>query len=392
MRQLRPGVRLGPYRLGRKLAHGGMGDVYLAYPRSGVGEPLALKVLHRSRTASERAVQKFRAEARLTSCLSHPNLVEVFDSGENGGWHYLAMELVDGVTLAELWEALRKRKRHLPIELVSFLGRGILSALSHVHGQVGDDRRPLKVVHRDVTPNNVMVSTRGEVKLIDFGIAHGLHVPSDTVPGTLRGTLEYVAPEQLRGRPVDGRTDVHGAAVTIFFAATGRSAFWRGNERDSLEAVLDEPLPDLLQLRADAPLSLCTALRKATEKSPDGRFSSAADFQRALPPVSSRAPAELGKLVRELCGQAVAQEGRVRLATLEESRRAALWGGALGLSAALFLAAGVVFFSPPRSALNAASPTSIKPRTSAHARQVKKKAPPAATKQPERYRKLRSSK
>lgn len=302
MQELRPGLVFAHYLLERKLAFGGMGDVYLAKDRSAGNALVALKILQRDRCADERRVRAFEAEGELSERMDHSNLPRIFERGSWRGWHYLAMEWVNGVTLTELTEALKARDQHLSSSAVSYLARKLCAALHHAHELVDDDGRPMRLVHRDVTPRNVMVSLDGEIKLIDFGIARTRRSASSTGAGEIKGTLEFLSPEQLRGLPVDRRTDLHGAALTIFYAATQVSPFWRGDESKTLDAIAKEPIPSLSAHRDDLPAQLDQALRRSACKEPQERFSTARELAHAFPQPSLDAEAELASLVRQIFG------------------------------------------------------------------------------------------
>jgi eukaryotic-like serine/threonine-protein kinase len=284
----------GRYVLGPRIAQGGMGEVFLA-TQTGMGafsKPLVLKLMLPHLASRPRAIELFLAEARLASRMNHPNVVQIFDVGVIDGRYFIAMELVRGVSLARLVSALREHGEHLPLDLLLYVARALCDALHHAHEQRGPDGLPLNLVHRDVTLENVLVSTDGQVKLTDFGIAR-----ATTAPGlNVAGKDGYIAPEVLQGAEVDRRADIFGAAITLMSLA----AVERPDERGHLA------VPE--QTRTPLPLQFVEALDLACSPAPGRRFASARQFRDALPPVSSADAADvLGSLVQRLCAAQMTQ-------------------------------------------------------------------------------------
>ena len=283
----------GRYLLGPRLAVGGMGEVHLA-TQLGMGEfakPLVLKLLLPHLAVIPRAVEMFLTEARLASRMNHPNVVHIFDVGVIDSRYFIAMELVRGVALSKLVQALIQRGRPLEPELIFYIARCLCDGLHHAHEQKGSDGRPLGLIHRDVTPENVLLGVEGQVKLTDFGVARAQDRASD---GHVVGKQGYIAPEQLKRGEVDRRADVFSAAVTLMTLATLQRP-----ERD-------QPLPALLTLRSDLPPSFAAALQKASHVDPHQRFATARELRDALPPSTLGDTAEtLGALVQALCADQV---------------------------------------------------------------------------------------
>ncbi|MBI3185939.1 MAG: serine/threonine protein kinase [Myxococcales bacterium] len=294
--------RLGEYLLGPVIGSGGMAEIHYAV-RRGLGEftrPLALKVLRPQFAGDPKVLQMFLNEARIVARLDHPNLVQVFDVGCAHGRYYIAMELVRGITLAELIDALRLRRKGCPARLISYIGRSVLEALQHAHEACDAAGRPLGLIHRDVTPHNVLLSTDGRVKLTDFGIAKARDLQGLTCKGTLKGTLEYVSPEQLTARPLDHRVDIYSTSITLLTLATADAVFWRGTVDGTIRAIRSDPLPDLSSVRPDVPVALAAALVRAAQRDRERRFPTAASFGQALPPVDHSCMSDLARLVRAL--------------------------------------------------------------------------------------------
>lgn len=296
-----PGAPLGRYLLGPRLAVGGMGEVFVA-TQLGLGrfqKPLALKLLLPHLAADADAVEMFLDEANLAARMSHPNVVQIFDVGLTSGRYYIAMELVPGISMYDLIHGLAARGKRVSPAVLQYVARCLCDGLHHAHELRGPDGRHLGVVHRDVTPHNVLLSSRGEVKLSDFGIAKFRTCTSHTRPGMVKGKLAYLSPEQTLGKKPDRRADIFSAAVTLFYLSTLESPFRRDSQAATLKAVQDEPLPSLATLRPDLPASFAAALERATRKDPNERFATAHAFREALPSVPMETCDELAELVRK---------------------------------------------------------------------------------------------
>jgi serine/threonine-protein kinase len=292
-------IPLGRYTLGERLGVGGMGEVYLAIA-SGLGgfeKPLALKLLLPHLSDKKPVVDRFLAEAHLAAKMSHVNVAHIFDVGTAEGRYFIAMELVRGVSLASLIKSQLKSGKHLPVGVVAYISRAVCDGLHHAHTLAGPDGKPLGVVHRDVTPHNILLSVDGAVKLTDFGIAGAAGVA--TSGSGLYGKAAYIAPELLRDGPFDRRADLFSLGVTLFHLGTLTSPFRRETQDETLSAVTDAPLPSLAALRPDFPPGLVAALERATAKDPAQRFDDARQMRDAMPAPPVDAPDQLSKLVSE---------------------------------------------------------------------------------------------
>jgi len=275
-----PGVRFGEYVLVRKLAAGGMGELFLAY-RSGRGRPLALKRMLPALATDPDRAQRFADEARLALQLDHPFVVRTLDVGEAEGTPFFAMEFLLGANLAEVIASLR-RKGPCPWELAARIGICLGEGLEYVHGLQTASGRALHLVHRDLEPSNIVLTSVGAPKLIDFGIAMADFRKTATQPGVLFTKLRYAAPEQVRLEPVDARTDVYGLALSLFELLTGQCPFVRATPDLTLRAVQGELAPHLNRVRRGLPRALGTLLAGALAKRPSERPASAAVFRAAL--------------------------------------------------------------------------------------------------------------
>ncbi len=278
---LGPGTAVGRYVINRKLAEGGMAEIFLASAQGaeGFSKDVVIKVVKEFLSADSQFVQMFIAEARLASRLNHANVVQIFDFGKHDDSYYLTMEYVRG---ASLWE-LRKRSRELgtvvpPVlsaEIITQVARGLQYA--HALTERGEK---LGVVHRDVTPHNVLLSFDGAVKLTDFGIAKA--TTTHTVPGMLKGKFAYMSPEQGRGEKVDARTDIFALGIVLWELLTGGRLFDGDSDLAMLRAVQETLIPPPSRLNPEVPTELSDIVMKALARPLDERFQSAFEFEKAL--------------------------------------------------------------------------------------------------------------
>jgi serine/threonine protein kinase len=287
---------LGPYELLRPLAQGGMAEVFLARRVSGgVEKRLVIKRIRRERASDPRFVAMFVEEARLSMALVHRNIVPVFDFGRAGDELFLAMELVDGPDLDAMLRHAREHGSRLDPMLVAYIALEACQALEHAHHARAADGTPRPLVHRDVTPRNVLVSRAGEVKLVDFGVATSevatSEVAGDRDAGKVRGTPAYMAPEQARGQAVDGRADLFSLGLVMWEALAGRRAY-EGRRQDELLAQARAgqvpPLPAQTPgmtagvTPGAIPEALGRIVARATAAQPGDRYASAREMQLAL--------------------------------------------------------------------------------------------------------------
>jgi len=274
----------GRYRLVEPLASGGMADVWRAETTlaEGVVKQVALKLVRGEHGARSDFVRMFVEEARLASRLGHANVVQVLDFDQVDGRYYIAMELVRGHDLGRVVERCRDRGVRLGLARAVHAGAEVAKALAYAH-RLADGGAPLGVVHRDVSPHNVLVSYEGEVKLADFGIARAMGQAGLTAPGTLKGKLAYMAPEQARGEPLDARADVFALGVVLWELCAGRRLFARDTDAATLAAVLDGPPPSPPSAwNEEVPPELDAAILGALERDRVRRTGSAQELATAL--------------------------------------------------------------------------------------------------------------
>jgi serine/threonine protein kinase len=288
------GERLGDYLLLGKVAEGGMGEVFLARrqrPRRS-GKLLILKTIATRLAQDARFVALFRSEALLAACMEHPNIVRVYEAGEAQGRPFIAMERVQGRSLREVIDAALARGQQLDAELCRGLLEQVCAAVAYAHELTCAAGRPLRVLHRDLNPRNVLVSYAGEVKLIDFGIATSDLSAAGAAAPAAEGKFAYMSPEQARGQPLDARADVFALGVTLYEMLTGQNPFRRGSRELTLDAVLHHhPPPPSAEGAAHA--SFDRIADRALAKDPRRRHPSAAalrdDLRRLkLPPPKQR--------------------------------------------------------------------------------------------------------
>ncbi len=277
-------LRLGPYVLGERLGLGGMAEVFVgrrAGPH-GFAKRFAIKRILPDLAKDQRFVSMFIDEARICAGLQHPNIVEVVDFGESQGELFMAMEYVDGVSLARLLRHVAGKRSSFPIALAVLIARDVLRGLSHAHQAADEHGRPLGLVHRDVSPGNVLISRMGEVKLADFGIVRGVTLDRRTDPGELKGKLGYMSPEQVIGAEVDPRSDVFAVGILLAEMLTACPLFSGRDELEVLTRIHEADLSTLERQSANIPPELLAITRRALKRQPWDRFQTAAEFAQAL--------------------------------------------------------------------------------------------------------------
>ncbi|NVJ26234.1 serine/threonine protein kinase, partial [Myxococcus sp. AM011] len=266
-------MQVGKYQLVRKLATGGMAEVYLAKAAGPMGfeKTLVLKRILPHLAEDPAFVEMFLGEARLAAQLEHPNIVQIFDFGEADGSYFLAMEFIDGPTLRRLVK--RAAEQPLPpmmcAKLVSLAAEGLAFAHDFCDATTGE---PLGLIHRDVSPDNILVSRQGAVKVVDFGVAKVAGQGHRTQTGVAKGKVSYMPPEQLRTKPLDKRVDVYALGVVLYELLTGRRPFDATTEASTMQAILFEPFIPAVERRPDLPVALQKVLDLALAKERDARY------------------------------------------------------------------------------------------------------------------------
>ena len=290
----------GKFRLLKRLGAGGMGEVYLA-KEEGREEALVVKRILPHLTSNPRFLRLFLDETRIASRLTHPNIARIFELGEESETWFVSMEHVPGLDLRELLRRSRDRDEAVPLELAFSIALQIARALEYAHDARDAQERPLRIVHRDVSPHNVLVSRTGQVKLIDFGVAKAANKALHTATGILKGKFPYMAPEQANARRVDRRTDVFALGIVLWETLTGMHLFRGKTDAATLKQVRACEVTPPSELLLDLPTWVDPIVLKALAKEPKARYQTAGQFAEALEEkLSGLPPADLGAWVQGL--------------------------------------------------------------------------------------------
>jgi tRNA A-37 threonylcarbamoyl transferase component Bud32 len=267
---------LGPYRLLSKVAQGGMAELFLAdYLREdGFRRRVALKRILPHLATNEEFIRMFVREARLAALLQHPNIVQVFDYGKISNVSFIAMEYIDGKSLGQV---ISQMKEGLPVEPAVFIFSEICKGLDYSHTKVDDQSgKALNIVHRDISPQNILISYQGEVKISDFGISKASTDPNLTQAGVIKGKLMYLAPEQLIGLDVDHRLDLYALGLVAYQTLTGHFAYQFDSEVEAIKNIPTAVIPPLSHRRPGIPEELERIVMKCLDKNVATRYQSAA--------------------------------------------------------------------------------------------------------------------
>jgi serine/threonine protein kinase len=277
-------VPFGKYLLLERVAVGGMAEVWLAkrVEGEGVSELLAVKRILPNLSADGEFIKMFVDEARIAGQLQHPGIVPMQELGRIGQTFYIAMEYVWGRDLLQILRTVKQEGQKIPFAAATYVAARVCEALHYAHVKVDKHGKPLELVHRDVSPQNVIVSFDGKVKLIDFGIAKAASRTTKTQAGTLKGKVGYMSPEQVRGLPVDGRSDLFAVGTLLYEMLTVRPLFARGNNFEAMNRVRDADVPPIASRVPDIPPQLAQIVTKALSREPGDRYATAQDMQKAL--------------------------------------------------------------------------------------------------------------
>jgi serine/threonine-protein kinase len=280
-----PARRFGRYELLGRLAVGGMAEIYLAREvvDGEVERVLVIKLLKSDIAEHEDFVLLFRDEARLATQLRHPYIAHVYECGQIDGRHYIAMEWVKGVSLASHVRRLYQNRQRVPLPIALRIVCDVAEALDYAHRATSDDGSPLHVVHRDVSPQNIVISYDGIVKLLDFGIAKARSRLTSTQSGTVRGKFAYMSPEQCEGNErIDWRSDIFSLGVVLHELVTGQALFERSSDVATMMAVADFVIPPPHEIDPKTPILLSGIVMRALAREPDRRFQTARELQEEL--------------------------------------------------------------------------------------------------------------
>ncbi len=273
----------GNYQLVKKLATGGMAEVWLAKQTGieGFNRHVVVKRILPHLAEDPEFVQMFLNEAKIASRFNHPNIAQIYDLGETGGQYFIAMEFIHGEDLGRVmrraWSTGQWIARHISLRMMADCCQG----LHYAHTRLDERGQPLRVVHRDISPQNILVSFDGAVKVVDFGIAKASDQVSNTKSGAIKGKFAYMAPEQAAGKPLDARSDLFALGLVLYELVTGVRPLKRDSELATLQAALECKI-DPPSAVAEVPHELDDIVMRALAKAPDDRYADAREMQRAL--------------------------------------------------------------------------------------------------------------
>ena len=303
------GATANSYQILGKLAVGGMAEIFLARGAgvTGVERHCVLKRILRELASDAQFVQMFIDEARLAAQLQHPNIASVYDIGMLGDSYFFTMEYVHGETVRSLLQRAQGGRRSLPLACVLTIIAGTAAGLHHAHERHGSDGRHLGIVHRDISPSNVMVSYEGNVKIVDFGVAKADDRASKTRSGIVKGKISYLSPEQCRGARVDRRSDLFSLGIVMWEMLTGARLYRRDSDFDNMAAIVHEAPPPPSSRRPEVPRAVDDIVMRLLAKSVSDRFQTAREVVEAIENASLRAGTILSmsavsRLIREMFG------------------------------------------------------------------------------------------
>ena len=314
-----PVKRFGEYTLIKKLATGGMAEIWLARQTgiAGFARFLVVKKILAHLAEQETFVRMFQDEARTSAMLSHPNVVQIHDLGNKNGTYYIAMEYIAGENLAAIaWRGM-KRGRPIPPEYAARIISEACKALHYAHTLAGPDGRPLDIVHRDVSPQNILVTYEGSVKVVDFGIAKAATKTEHTKTGMLKGKFSYMSPEQCLGAPVDHRSDIFALGILLYELCTGKRLYKHESELMILDMITKRSVVPPSQVSPDIAGPLEDIIMRALEKPVEDRFQSAREMQIALEDYLRTAPlpvndAEISDYMHTLFADKIEEKRKLR--------------------------------------------------------------------------------
>ena len=273
------------YSLNRKIADGGMGSIYEAqqFGAEGFIKKVAIKTILPKYAKREAQIASFVGEARLVANLVHQNIVQIHHLGRHEGGYYIAMEYIDGITLTHFMSMHAQLVRRVPVDIATFITSRICRGLEYAHSKKDAEGAPLNLVHRDVSPNNIMIDTEGEVKLTDFGVAKAARFMEDE-SDDLVGCVEFMSPEQARCQPVDGRSDIYSLGLVLYELLSGTRLFRcaDGDVVRALESVVEAAVPDPRLYNPELPSSVSQIVLRMLARDREERYQTAGELARAL--------------------------------------------------------------------------------------------------------------
>jgi len=308
-------IRFGKYLLLKKQASGGMAHLYRAkiIGVQGFEKFVAIKQILPHLAEEEELVNSFIHEAKLAALLNHQNIVQIYDFGHLDGTYFITMEYLFGKDLRLVFNKLRESGQRIPIEHVLFIASRVFAGLDYAHFLKDFQGKPLEIIHRDISPQNIIITYDGDVKIVDFGIAKAANQSAMTQVGMIKGKVAYMSPEQATGRPIDHRSDIFSGGILLYEMITGNRMFKGEDSIQILAKVRDADFAPLRSVRSDLPEKLYAILDRALAKDPENRYSSAgemqADLEECLFLLSMRPAARgLAEFMKELFKTEIAAE------------------------------------------------------------------------------------
>ncbi len=322
---MQAGERIGRYEIQKRLAVGGMAEIFLAKLKGEAGfeKEIVLKKILPQWSGDRDFIAMLVDEAKIAVRLNHSNIVQVYELAREGDMYYIALEYVHGIDLRRLLQRAQAQKTVLPFKAALFIAAEVLEGLAYAHASKDASGKSLNLVHRDVSPQNILLSFDGTVKLTDFGIAKAASRSQETITGVLKGKFAYMSPEQANQEALDGRSDLFSLAVVLYEMLTGERLFYRGADLDTLDRVRRCDIASAAEALKGLPGEIGDLLLKALAKRPEDRFGDARAFRESM----LRCVRELGKeFSREDLSRYLAslfpEEGRIAV-PVEETMTAA---------------------------------------------------------------------
>jgi serine/threonine-protein kinase len=335
------GIKLGRYELLYPLGVGGMAEIFKARALgpAGYARDVVIKRILPAHGDDLDFIRMFEAEANILGRLHHPNIVEVYDFGTDHGLPFLALEYVDGPSLSRVLRTLRAANRTMPPAIAAFIGREVSRALDYVHNLEDANGARLDVIHRDVTPSNIVLAATGGVKLLDFGVATFRSAGQISKSGTVKGKPAYLAPEQLEGKPLDGRVDLFALGIVMHEMLSLQHLFAGDSDLGTVKKLMEMEIPSPAAKRDDIPAALEEIVMRALERDRRRRYANAAEMSQALDEfvVASKLhveevvafvrgidrPSRIASLRPVAAPSAIARKVRARRASVEATAREA---------------------------------------------------------------------
>ena len=315
----------GVYTLLRRLAVGGMAEVYVA-KTEGIGgfeKLVAIKVIHPRFSEDEHFIQMLVEEAKLSVLLTHANIAQTFDLGEIDGTYFIVMEFIEGADSYRILKRTDERNVKLPLDVCAYVGAEVAAGLDYAHRKHDSRGEPLHIVHRDISPQNILLSFSGEVKIVDFGIAKAALRTAQTEVGVIKGKYYYMSPEQAWADPVDARSDIFSAGVVLYELLTGEMLYQQDNLPKLLDAVRKAEIRPPSSKRKEIPKALDDIVMKAVARNPEDRYQSAHEFRQTLSQFVYQAlptftPARISQVMGQLFPNEMSKESEAAMMTSAE--------------------------------------------------------------------------